>query len=146
MSGLERWMRVVGVLYLLNAAALVMSYVVPSIGEASVAQRVPGATSSDRLYGFAMDTWLMFALEVAVIGAVLLYASRRAWSNRILAVAVIALELVRGIFDDVLWIANGYPAAIYFGWIVFHAVVIGTGVMALKNASSERQQSVLTAR
>lgn len=143
MSGLARWMRVVGVLYILIAVALVVSYLVPSIGEASVAQRVPGATSGDRLYGFAMDTWLMFALEVAVIGAVLLYASRRAWANRILAVAVIALELVRGILDDVLWIANGYPAAIYLAWIVFHTVVIVTGVIALRNAASERQEPVL---
>lgn len=146
MSGLTRWMRVVGVLYILIAVALVISYLVPSIGEASVAQRVPGASSGDRLYGFAMDTWLMFALEVAVIGAVLLYASRRAWANRILAVAVIALELVRGIFDDVLWIANGYPAAIYLGWIVFHAVVIATGIVSLKNAASERQEPVLAIR
>lgn len=145
MSGLTRWMRVVGVLYVLIAATLVVSYLVPSIGEASVAQRVPGASSSDRLYDFAMDTWLMFALEVAVIGAVLLYASRRAWANRILAVTVIALELVRGIFDDILWIANGYPTAIYFGWIAFHTVVIATGVVSLKNAASERQEPVFTA-
>lgn len=146
MKGLTRWMRVVGVLYILNATALVTSYLIPPLGEASVAQRVPGATSSDRLYDFAMDTWLMFALELAVIGAVLLYTSRRAWSNRILAVTVIALELVRGIFDDVLWIANGYPATIYLGWIVFHAVVIVTGVMALRSAASERQEPVLVAR
>ncbi len=143
MKPLSRWMKVVGVLYVLNGIGLVVSYVVPAIGEASVRQRVPGADLANPLYGFAMDTWLMFALEMLVVGGALVVASRAAWSNRILAFTVVALELIRGILDDLIWIANGYPAAMYMGWIGFHAVVIVTGVRALRRAQAHEQSEPL---
>lgn len=138
-------MRVVGALYVLNGVGLVVSYLVPAIGEASVRQRVPGADPANPLYGFAMETWVMFALEVLGVGAALLVASGAAWENRILAFTIVGLELIRGVLDDLVWIANGYPAALYLGWIGFHTVVIVTGVRALRGANAERPSEALVA-
>lgn len=131
--------------YVVNSLLLVVAYLVTSIGQASVEARVPRADFSSPLYDFAMDTWLMFGLELLVLGVVLLVASRSPWQNRILAFALIGLELVRGILDDLIWIANGYPAGAYIGWIVFHSVVIVTGVVALRRARADHPAERLVA-
>lgn len=145
MKQLSLWMRIVGALYIANGLFLVVSYLIPSLGETSVDQRVPGADFTNPLYDFAMDTWLMFALEILVIGTALLVASRAAWQNRILALTVVGLEMIRGILDDLVWITNGYPAAPYIGWIMFHAAIIITGVFALRRAHSELRDEPLVA-
>jgi hypothetical protein len=131
---LKRWMKVVGVLYIINGMALGISFVVPAVGEASIGARVPGAELSGPMYEFALDTWLMFGFEMLVVGAALLWASRDAWTNRVLAWTVIALEAVRGVVDDLIWIARGYTTVVYIGWIVFHIGVIATGASALRSA------------
>lgn len=127
-------MKVVGALYIINGMVLGISFLVPAAAETSIGARVPDAQLSGPMYEFALDTWLMFGFEMLVVGAALLWASRDAWANRILAWTVIALEAVRGIVDDLIWIASGYPAAAYIGWIVFHAAVITTGVSAMRSA------------
>lgn len=125
-------MRVVGTLYVINGVVLGITYLIPAAGESSVRARVPEAEPSGPMYEFALETWLMFGFEVLVLGAALLWASRDPWSHRVLAGTVIALEAVRGIVDDLVWIARGYPPATYIAWITFHAVVIATGLLAMR--------------
>ncbi|CAN5823786.1 hypothetical protein BH23ACT4_BH23ACT4_07970 [soil metagenome] len=134
---LKLWMRVVGALYILNAVILGLSFALPAFAESTVGARVPDAELSGPMYEFALDTWLMFGFEMLVVGAALLWASRDAWANRVLAGTVTALELVRGILDDLVWIARGYPIVPYIAWIVFHAVVAGTGILALSAARAD---------
>jgi hypothetical protein len=140
MKQLSLWMKVVGALYVVNALLLVATYLIPAIGEASVEARVAGADPSNPLYAFALDTWLMFGLELLVVGVALWIASRAAWANRILAVTVIALELIRGIVDDLIWIASGYPSASYVGWILLHTAIILTGILVLRRAHAEQPE------
>lgn len=142
MKQLSLWMKVVGALYVVNAIFLVATYLIPALGEASVEARVAGADPANPLYDFALDTWLMFGLELLVVGAALLFASRSAWANRILAIAVIALELIRGIVDDLIWIASGYPPASYVGWILIHAAIVVTGILVLRRAHAEQPEKV----
>lgn len=130
-------MKVVGALYVINGLFLGVSHVVAAVAETTVRQRVPDAELSGPMYEFALDTWLMFGFEMLVVGAALVWASRNAWGNRVLASTVIALEAVRGILDDLIWIARGYPALPYLAWIVFHAAVIVTGGVALRAARSD---------
>lgn len=134
---LRLWMRVVGALYIVNGVVLGVLHVVPAAGQASVEARVPDAELSGPMYEFALDTWLMFGFELLVVGAALLWASRNPWAHRVLAGTVIALEAVRGILDDFVWIASGYPAAPYIAWIVFHTAVIATGLLALRAAKAD---------
>lgn len=142
MKQLSLWMKIVGAFYVANAFFLIATYLIPVLGEASVEARVPGADPTNPLYDFALDTWLMFGLELLVLGGALLIASRSAWTNRILAITVIALELIRGIVDDAIWIASGYPSSVYVGWILFHGAVIVTGVLALRRARTELPEEV----
>ena len=41
---------------------------------------------------------------------------------------IVALELVRGIFDDIYMITQGYAAPVYIAFIVLHLVIIVTGI------------------
>lgn len=134
MQQLSRWMRAVGTFYIINGVALTVVYLVPAAQRGMISQVVPGADAADPLVGYALEIWLMFALEVFVIGGFLLVGSRDAWANRILVVTVLGLELIRGILDDLIWIASGYPAGFYIGWIAVHALIIVTGVLALRRA------------
>lgn len=127
----------VGALYIVNGVFLGVSYLVPAAGEATVGARVSDAELSGPMYEFALDTWLMFGFELLVVGAALLWASRDPWAHRVLAGTVIALEAVRGILDDLVWIARGYPAVPYIAWIVLHAVVITTGLLAFRAAKRD---------
>ena len=140
MQKLRRWMKVVGSLFVLNGVLLIVSYYVRPIGEASGEERVPGADLTSPLYDFAMETWLMFGLEMLVVGGSLWFFSRAPWASRALVLTVLALEVVRGIIDDISWIVNGYPPGFYVGWIVFHIVVIVTGVRALQAAQVEADE------
>ncbi len=56
---------------------------------------------------------------------------------------VLGVELIRGVVDDLVWIANGYPPAFYIAWILVHAVIIVTGVRALRSTYSERREDGL---
>lgn len=134
MRQLSRWMKAVGIFYVINGAALTVVYLVPAAQRGMISQVVPGTDAADPLAGYALEIWLMFALEVLVIGGFLLAGSRDAWANRILALTVLGLELIRGILDDLIWIASGYPAGFYVGWIAVHSLIIVTGVFALRRA------------
>lgn len=140
MQTLSRWMRAVGVFYILNGFALMFVYLVPTAQRGMISQAVPGADAGDPLLGYALEIWLMFAMEMIVIGVFLLLGSRNAWANRILVLAVLGLELIRGVLDDLVWIANGYPPAFYIAWILIHSVIIVTGVLALRSTHSERRE------
>lgn len=143
MKQLSRWMRVVGILYVLNGVALVGMYLTPAIRGALLDQAVPGADPTHPLAEWGMEIWLMFGFEMLVVGAAVVVASRNAWANRILAYTVLGLELIRGIVDDVVWIAKGYPPGVYVAWMIFHSILILTGVLALRRAHSESRDRAL---
>ena len=123
------WLRAVGVLYLVLGAAWL-----PPVTSTRLEGAVPGfdgpaGGTAER--GFA-DYLLMFGLELIVLAAFLLVASfRRSWWVPA-AWLVIALSMVRGIVDDVYMIAVGYPVPMFLGFIALHAVVILTGLIALR--------------
>ena len=50
---------------------------------------------------------------------------------------VVALEIVRGILDDVYMILQGYAAPFYLGFTPIQLVIIVTGILAVSNAQNE---------
>ncbi|RME88465.1 MAG: hypothetical protein D6770_06910, partial [Anaerolineae bacterium] len=78
-------------------------------------------------YRAVLDYSFMFGLDLLVIGGFLLYASRRPQKHLSLVWLVIALEIVRGILDDLYMISQGYNAAFMLGFIVLHLIVIIPG-------------------
>jgi hypothetical protein len=142
MTWLTWWMRVVGVLYIVNAVmmALVRAPIRSAGPEGALARAAAGEPNAR----FLVDTWVGFGLEVAAIGCALLIFSQSPHSATALVWTVIGIELARGIVYDVYMIAQGYPLVVYGPWIVIHAVVIATGLSALRANRARRLEVVAT--
>ena len=132
MVKLTWWMRIVGAFYLLQF--VMMAIVRAPIRAMGPAGTLDLADAGDPLAKFLVDTWLVFGVEVGVIGAGLLVASRIASQARALVWTVIAIELVKGPPMDLYMISRGYPVTPMVVWIVIHSLVIATGVLALRSA------------
>lgn len=128
---LQRWMRIVGGFYVLLGL-----FNTPPVIAARFPLQYPdiGVAVDSLAAQLLFDVWFMFGLEVAVIGVALLIAARNPARHRALVWTVLALELVRGIADDLYLIARGYEVAPYVLWIVVHATIVVTGLWALRRA------------
>ncbi len=136
MKRLKWWMRIVGGFYLLLFVGTLpaisfptQSRIGPYPGLAELADTVA--------FELLVETWFTFGLELAVIGVMLIYASRDPVRNIILSQTVIGLELVRGIVDDLWLIATGHPAGFLIGFIVVHIVIIVPGLIFMRQAKRE---------
>ena len=74
---------------------------------------------------------------MAVLGVIMLYASREPARNGILVLTVAILELIRGAGGDILWMLRGWPTANYIPFMIVHVIIAGTGLFFL------RQEKVL---
>jgi hypothetical protein len=134
MKGLAWWMRIVGALYLfLFVAAAFLRLPIQAEGPPGVLEL---ASSGEPVARFVVDTWVVLGLELGVIGAALLLASRAPAKSIVLVMTVIAGELVWGIGSDLYKLARGYPFPVSGPWIIVHSVVILTGLLALRKARS----------
>lgn len=126
------WMRSVGVFYLLQLVMLVF------VRAPIRAQGPPGAlalaAAGDPMARFVVDTWVIFGLEVGAIGAALLMASRRPDQASPLVWTIIGIEIARGIVADIYLLARGNDVTVPAVWMVIHAAVIATGLLALRRA------------
>lgn len=86
-------MRVVGTFYLLLfvAGAIIQAPVVATLAQAGI-----DLDPSNFAHRFLVDVWVMFALELGVVGAALWVASGRPHQNRILAWSVSGSSLSAG--------------------------------------------------
>ena len=130
------WLRVVGVFYLLQfvGRALVRAPI-RSFGPDGALAR---ADAGDPLAEFLVDTWFAFGLEVGAVGLCLLLATRHRALAPGVTWTVIAIEITRGILNDVYMIARGIEVPGYLVWIVIHSVVLLTGLRALRAAREDR--------
>lgn len=131
MTTLRRWMVITGGFYV-----LVGLFNTPFVIEARLPYQFPdlGVEVDSVAARVLIDTWFMFGLEMLVVGAALIWFSRTASQHSGLAWTVIVLELVRGIVDDLYWIARGHDPIFYLGWITIHLVIVVTGLVALRRA------------
>lgn len=127
-SLLRWWMRVVGGVYLLKfvAVALVRAPI-----RSQAPQGLALAAEGDPIARFLVDTWVIFGLEMAALGAALLIASRVPAQARALGFAILGVE-VSGIVADVYQIARGHALDVPATWIVIHLLIIVTGLVALR--------------
>ena len=72
---------------------------------------------------------------MAVLGVIMLYASRQPARNGILALAVALLELIRGAGGDFLWLMRGWPASNYVPFMLLHLIIAAAGVWFLQQES-----------
>lgn len=129
----------VGVVYLVLALNLSSLIVAPE----RVYQFFPSydAPLDSVAFAVAADLAFLTGLSHAVIGAFLLWASRRPTAYAVLVPLVIAMELVAGILDDLyLIILRDYTIdAVYYGFIVLHVAIIGTGYVVYPRGDREHR-------
>ena len=131
MTPLAWWMRGVGAFYLLLGAINL-----PFAVEARLPSQYPNlglAAGSPAAQALA-DTWFMFGLEVGVVGAALVYFSGNPIRHLSLVWTVVALELVRGVADDLYMIARGHDAVFYGVFGLIHLLIISTGIVFVRRA------------
>ena len=128
------WLRLVGGFYLLLAlTSLRVLFVDPQI----FGTMNPFAADTAALRAFA-DAWLIFVLEMGVLGAIMLYYARDFPHNRILVATVSILELIRGAGGDLLWMLRGWPPASYIPFMIVHLLIAGTGLYFLRQESARK--------
>lgn len=133
MNSLKWWMRIVGLFYLLLFVSAVFLKIPPQVyGPEGILE---AAAAGELTAMIAVDTWIMFGLELGVVGAALIIASRIPNQARVLVWTVLAIELVRGIIDDIYMITRGYDLTGLIVWIVIHTVIIVTGLYALRKSN-----------
>lgn len=74
------------------------------------------------------DAWLIFVLEMGVLGVLMLFAAREPARHISLVRAVAILEVIRGAGGDMLWMARGWPMSNYIPFMIVHIVIAVTGL------------------
>lgn len=128
MFSLPTWMRIAGVLYLVMCAAALTGTPIRAEGPGGALER---AKAGDPLARFLVNTWVTLGLLLGVLGGALLYFSGTAEDARALAWTVVAVELAWGIPVDVFKIMRGQKKAPSIVWILIHAMMAMTGLLAL---------------
>lgn len=125
-------MRGVGALYV----ALGLPFV-PAVNDARLRFLLPELRVDTLEYRMLLDYMFLFGLDLLVIGAMLLLASRDPIRNVFMVYTLIALEAVSGVLDDLYMLPRGYfPAPFLVAFIALHLIVIGTGLALLRSARS----------
>ena len=135
MQQLRWWMRATGTLYLLQAVIAAILFM--PIRVLAPPNALGAAAAGDPTASLLVDTWVLFGLEVGTVGVILLLASRTPERAGPIVLAVLAIELVRGIGHDIYMLVRGYEPTAFVIWIVVHCVVIGAGVLAFRQSRSD---------
>jgi hypothetical protein len=134
LKALTWWFRIVGAFFVLGGVAFLPPLTarrLPSLAPGFEAS--PGSVAHDAF----LDYIIMVGFDGIVVGLFLLYASREPLRYLPLVWLVVWLELARGILDDIYMIARGYSPGIFIAFIGVHAIVIATGLLALRRAKAE---------
>lgn len=135
MKRLQWWYRIVGAFYLLLTAMNIYGLF---FNDQLFRDTLP-YPAEDLVVKAFTDAWMVFIAELGVTGAMLLYASREAWQNRILVWVVVWFEVFRGVVCDAIWITRGYDAASYLVFIGIHLAIIVTGVWLVRAAGRQKE-------
>lgn len=128
MTKTKWWLRLVGGFYIFLAlASLWVLFINPQL----FGSMFPFAADAPSIRAFS-DAWLIFVLEMGVLGAMMLYASRDPARNGILVMTVAILEVIRGAGGDVLWMARGWPTTNYIPFMILHLIIAITGIIFLR--------------
>jgi BphX-like len=135
MTKIKWWLRVVGGFYLLLALGSLWSlFINPHI----FGSMFPYSADALSIRAFS-DAWLIFVLEMVVLGGIMLYAAREPAHNGILVLTVAILEFIRGAGGDLLWMTRGWPTANYIPFMIVHLIIAVTGLYFLRQESAKKQ-------
>ena len=121
MKLLQWWMRLVGTFYLFHAGLLLPFGTGP--GKAS-----PAIPFEQQHPQRAEDWQFLFALEVGILGVVLLYAAARPRENIILVWLVVIQAAIRGVLGMLYFMGRGAPVYFYGVLLLAYLLVAVWGV------------------
>lgn len=125
------WLRIVGVFYVVLAlTSLRVLFFDPQM----FGTMNPFAGDAIALKAFS-DAWLIFVLEMGVLGFIMLYYAGDPSHNKILVLTVSILELIRGAGGDLLWMLRGWPTTNYIPFMIVHLIIAGMGFFFLRQES-----------
>ena len=136
MTRTKWWLRIVGAFYLLLVTG---SFWVLFINPRLFGDMFPYSADETAVRAFG-DAWLIFVLEMLVLGIIMLYASLKPERNSILVVTIAVLELIRGAGGDLLWMIRGFPVTYYIPFMILHLIIAGTGLLFLRQESAQQSQ------
>jgi hypothetical protein len=131
MTKTKWWLQIVGGIYLL---LVVGSFWVLFVNPRLFGNMFPYSADETAVRAFS-DAWLIFVLEMLVLGIIMLYASRRPEHNGMLVVPIAVLELIRGAGGDLLWIMRGFPTINYIPFMIVHVIIAITGIIFMRQES-----------
>ena len=133
MTKITWWLLLVGGFYVLLAlTSLMVLFVNPQMFGAMN----PFAADALALKAFA-DAWLIFVLELGVLGVIMIYYARDPVYSRMLVLLISILELIRGAGGDLLWMTRGFPTENYVPFTIVHLIIAGTGLFFLKQEAEK---------
>lgn len=133
MKRIQWWFRIVSGFYILLAVVNFYSiFFDPQLLKVDIPFPV-----ADAGFKITLDFWLTFVLDLLVIGAFLLWASRNPLKHLNLVWLVLWLEAIRGIVDDFYLIARGYSSLFYSGFTIIHTIIIITGFVFVRRISTQ---------
>ena len=133
MKKLKWWFRIVGMFYLFLTA--VNLYAV-FLNNRFLKIDIPFPVD-EVAFRITLDFWLTFVLDLLVMGAFMIWASRNPLKHINIAWLILWLEAIRGVADDFYLVARGYSAPFYTGFTIIHLVIIITGYIFIRQASMQ---------
>ena len=129
MNRLKWWFRIVGIFYILLGIGFI-----PALNSMRLNKMLPNfdAPIGGVAYHGLLDFSFMFGLDLLITGAFLLHFSGNPLKYSWFVWFIVALEIVRGIIDDLYMIISGYEAPFFIIFIIVHLIIIVTGILFLK--------------
>jgi hypothetical protein len=132
MNFLKWWMRIVGVLYLLEGTGLaLMAFFVPGDFAAIWASAPAGSLDEIAVRG-TLIAGLPGVLTWVLLGSLLWIYSRVPTQARVLVIVVVAWELCVWLPLDLIGFFNGFELARAISLMAIHAVIGVSGIFALR--------------
>lgn len=132
MTALTWWLRIVGALYLLEGVGLTAMALADSDRFASIWASVPEGTLDAIAIRGILVAGMPGVLTWVLLGALMWLFARTPPKARVLAVVVIAWELLVWMPIDLVGLFNGFEVPRAVTLIVIHAIIGVSGIFALR--------------
>lgn len=135
MGALKWWLRIVGVLYVLEGGALTARALLDRAGFAAMWASTEASALDELAIRGAQIAGLPTVMTWALLGVLMLVYSRMPEKARVLVIAVALWELLVWIPSDIVGSFNGFTMPRTVALVAIHAVIGISGLLLLRRAA-----------
>lgn len=136
MNGMKWWLRIVGVLYVLEGAGLTAAALFSADDFASTWASVPTGTLDAIAVRGIKIAGLPGVLTWLLLGIMMLLYSRMPARARVLVITVVCWELLVWLPVDLIAAFNGFVVGRTVSLVTVHVVIAVSGIVLLRRASN----------